>query len=261
MDLVVDTFSEPKAGNTREEYEDAYWPLRSGLIRLTGQRRVRVAVADGASEGSFSSRWAQMLVREFCRLPGRRLDTCLGAARNEWNQWAQAHRRDREEHGRPLQWFEEPKFEQGSFATLLGVEFRLRRLSSSTHGWTAYAVGDACLFHVRRDVLVAAFPLDHCDAFTSKPALVPSKQESKRRGSSVAQRRSGLLMRGDRMYLVTDALAQWVLCSLAAGQAPWILLERLGQTKDEAFSDFVSQLRSRAEVRNDDVTLIRLSVR
>lgn len=259
MDLVIDAFSEPKAGNTLDEYEDAYCTPRSRVLSLTGRRGVRIAIADGASEGSFSRHWAQMLVREFCRTPGRALNTCLHEARKEWNQWAEHYRRDRELRGRPLQWFEEPKFEQGSFATLLGVEFRLRKLPSSAQRWTAYAVGDACLFHIRRDVLLAAFPLDQCDGFTTRPTLIASKPARSRK-ERAALRNSGALMRGDRMYLATDALAEWVLCSLAAGHAPWELLDGVAQSSDKAFSDLVTRLRSDGEVRNDDVTLVRLSV-
>ena len=48
--LSVQAFSCQKAGNARTEYEDA-WAIRG----------CRVAVADGATESSFSALWAALL--------------------------------------------------------------------------------------------------------------------------------------------------------------------------------------------------------
>ena len=55
MDAFVQVFSVPKFGNTEDEYEDAV------AFSLPDQR---FAIADGATESSFSDRWAQSLVKE-----------------------------------------------------------------------------------------------------------------------------------------------------------------------------------------------------
>ena len=64
MHVVAEAFWLPKAGNTLEEYEDAFWPRKS-IDRSTSM--FRCAVADGATETSFSAVWAQTLVRAYCR--------------------------------------------------------------------------------------------------------------------------------------------------------------------------------------------------
>jgi hypothetical protein len=64
MHVVTEAFWLPKAGNTLEEYEDAFWPRKSMDRSLS---MFRCAVADGATETSFSRVWAQTLVRAYCR--------------------------------------------------------------------------------------------------------------------------------------------------------------------------------------------------
>lgn len=62
MRVSIQVFGLPKAGNRADEYEDAYSPKRQG--ELEGES-FRFAVADGATEGSFSRLWAGMLVRSY----------------------------------------------------------------------------------------------------------------------------------------------------------------------------------------------------
>ena len=51
----------PKAGNSEAEYEDSFWPRF-----LDGEsNNFRFAVADGATEASFSGIWARQIVRAF----------------------------------------------------------------------------------------------------------------------------------------------------------------------------------------------------
>ena len=45
----------------------------------------------------------------------------------------------------------------------------------STMGWTAWAVGDACLFHVRRGSLLTCFPMGASTDFDLHPFLYQSK--------------------------------------------------------------------------------------
>jgi hypothetical protein len=64
VDAYAQAFWLPKAGNSDSEYEDAFFPRR--LKRRNG-RRLRFAVADGATETSFSGVWARLLVSSFVR--------------------------------------------------------------------------------------------------------------------------------------------------------------------------------------------------
>src|SRR5439155_23916286 len=120
---------------------------------------------DGATEGWQSGAWAAHLAAAFVRRPPGPADfpDWLAAARRGWSPPAPDG---------PTPWYAEAKQREGSFATLVGVEFR--RGGPSGWSWKAVAVGDSCLLHVRGSGLDAAFPIDSPDGFTSRPPLVGS---------------------------------------------------------------------------------------
>ena len=64
MHVLSHAFWVSKAGNTVDEYEDAFWPKRPIDCNAEG---FSCAVADGATETSFSGIWANILVRTYCK--------------------------------------------------------------------------------------------------------------------------------------------------------------------------------------------------
>jgi len=58
--------------------------------------------------------------------------------------------------GVPIQWFEEPGLAKGAHATIIAVEF-LDGEDETLPLWRAVAVGDSCLFQVRKERLCFAF--------------------------------------------------------------------------------------------------------
>src|SRR5437764_13347045 len=93
----------PKRGNSPEEYEDAFCAARVGERR---GRVFRFAIADGATEASFSGRWAQMLTRAYCRgdLESDCQTASLARLQAAWSS---------EISGRSLPWYAEEKVRQG----------------------------------------------------------------------------------------------------------------------------------------------------
>ena len=71
MRLFYEAMWIQKAGSPEEEYEDAFWPRRS----VSGESRQKetFAIADGATESSFSGVWAKQLVRRILSGPNRPL--------------------------------------------------------------------------------------------------------------------------------------------------------------------------------------------
>jgi hypothetical protein len=63
MQVIVQPFWAPKEGSNNTEYEDAFWPRQQ--VQCNGSY-FRFAVADGATETSYSKIWAQQLVDYFC---------------------------------------------------------------------------------------------------------------------------------------------------------------------------------------------------
>ena len=151
--------------------------------------------------------------------------------------------------GLELPWYAEMKRAEGSFATLLGLNLRRGR-------WQAVAVGDTCLFRVRKDGRMRAFPLCRAVDFGNQPPLVHS-----RTGSDPPPRLcSGTLRPGDRLLLMTDALSQWFLSRCEGGHRPWDEIGMLLATEkpEQAFEEWIEGLRGWGELHNDDVTLLSI---
>jgi hypothetical protein len=230
FNLTWHAFALPKHGHKPEEYEDAC---------AGDPERGRFAVADGASESAFAASWARILVTAFVKVPGSWSDW-LPAARKRW--------RTRVE-GRDMPWYAETKFQEGAQATLLGVAF-------AEANWHAKAVGDSCLFQVRNNNLVRSFPISRSADFTNHPALLGSRPRGTTRLKSKRQHIKGDWQPHDKLFLMTDALAQWFLRKVEAGGKPWQELREIGSNED--FARWVNQQRQTGLLRNDDVTLVRI---
>ncbi len=226
----------PKAGCSVEEYEDAFWPAS------TFDRDIelfRAAVADGATEASFAGVWARILVRAYCKgqVGGKKLAKFLPVLQKEWTETV---------GDRPLPWYAEQKAAQGGFSTVTGLTlFDDRR-------WEASAIGDSCLFQVRGDQVVVSFPLDHSSQFGSRPVLLSS------RGLGVESLVSctGSWQEDDVFYLMSDAIASWFLRFVEAeSRVPSTFVEL---EEDAVFGDLIVDLRRKGELKNDDVTMVRI---
>jgi Protein phosphatase 2C len=234
------SFTLHKDGNEPGEYEDA----------LAGNPSSgRFAVADGASESSFAALWAKLLVEGFIAARGR---TTLNWLLPLQKRWAESV--DHLE----LDWFGEEKREQGAFATFLGLV--LQRAQAVEGRWRSVAVGDSCLFQVRKDTLLASFPVHRSADFGNRPPLLCSRAVGNRDSLLQAKRAVGKWQKGDRFFLMTDALAEWFFQRHEQQRKPWeSLLRRLSEPNaTAAMATYVDQLRSLNELKDDDVTLLMI---
>lgn len=240
----------PKRGNSVGEYEDAFWPKN-----VVDARRplFRFAVADGATETSFSDIWAGLLVRAYCKgyFTGSRLTKVLPKLRGSWSK---------ELETKELPWYAEEKVRQGAFSSLLGLTLLCNEGMHGKGTWQALAIGDSCLCQIRSNSLIEAFPISQSSEFTSRPKLLGSKHRSPAY-DVVAETRIGDWEEGDSFYLMTDALAQWFLCESERGAKPWRVLGDL-DTIDQPlpFDEWIGSLRGERLMRNDDVTLLRITI-
>lgn len=234
-------FQLPRQGHNPEECQDA-----AAVDPECG----RFALADGASESPQAALWAGMLVESFAA----GADHAVGW--NDWltpiqQRWADVVTPGPEQQ--PLPWYLEPGVEQGAFATLLGVVVKPDKAGSG-YLWEALAVGDSCVFQTRGDTLVQAFPLARSGDFNNSPWLVGS------RGAPWPcwEVHQGKAWPGDRLWLMTDALAQWFLSQQERGGKPWLTTECLlhEAAADLVFADWITALRRLQHLHNDDVTLI-----
>jgi hypothetical protein len=243
----VQAFSCQKAGNARTEYEDA-WAIRGS----DSPTRCRVAVADGATESSFSALWAALLVESFVRgrRHGHEFFQRLGAIRRLWK---------RKIRGRPLPWYAAEKARKGAYAAFVGAS-----LNAVNQGWRAVAIGDCCLLQVTGApadrVLLKAFPLTRSEEFGSSPFLVGSVRRPDDDPQPHLRICEGILAPDDILFFASDALAAWLLRRSEKGDPAWEAIGPDGIRTQEDFEALVAQAREDG-TRNDDMTLVRLTRR
>ncbi len=242
-----------KSGNAVEEYEDAH-----GWSAERDAPRFRCAVADGATEASFSKLWADKLVRAYC---AGDFDATVFAARLEGLQQEWLREVSAAAAGMPQQqWYVEEKLRQGAFSALVGLTLQPVADVRAEGIWNAFAIGDCCLFQVRRDALVVRFPIGRAEDFNNRPFLVSSNPAGNHSLVEHMHPFTGTWETGDCFYLVSDALAQWFLQTHERGGRPWHTLGALRNDTDEAFASLVARLRASHELRNDDVTALEFLV-
>lgn len=243
----VDVLWLPKRGSSEQEYEDA-WAMNVAAGRF--------AVADGATESSFSRQWASLLAQQFVEEPPPREVERL----REWLRPAQRRWSEGIDWGR-LPWYASEKARVGAFAALLGLE--LRSPGPAGRGaWRLFAVGDCTAFQLRREGsawrLKRVLPLERSADFTNRPLLLGTDPGRNRLALERAVTRQGRYRRGDCFLLASDALAAWALAREEAGEPVWgQLLALAGQA---AFAALVAAAREAGAMRNDDLTLLRVAI-
>ena len=238
-----------KAGNSPDDYEDA-----TESFAFSDEGLFCAAITDGASSGFESRIWARALASAFAQHPPRfnkaAIQLWLEGSAQQWQnsiRWQE------------LKWYQEAKAHQGAFATLLGIilqEPDLNRTTSVTpsNRWSAVALGDACLFQIRDNTLLRAFPIESSSEFGTSPSLLSTRSDYNERSLEALTKYNGTYEIGDVFLLMTDALAHWFLREVEAGHSPW---NELNIVEADYFSIWIGDLREAKLIHNDDVTLVR----
>jgi hypothetical protein len=254
MDAYLKAFWLPKEGSTEGEYEDAFLPCEARGYPI--RKRQRFAIADGATETSFSRLWAQLLVRGFVRRALAVPPTMeqLKPLQERWRSKV---------GGKSLPWYAEEKMSYGAFAALLGLELSEEEGEAGTvRNWQATAAGDCCLVQVRDNAIVDTFPFADSSAFNSRPDLLASLTAFNGPQNELVKTAHGTWRGDDTFFLMTDALACWFFKQVEIGNRPWVSLSNLDhQELANTFPEFVEDLRDNMEMKNDDVTLMRIDIR
>lgn len=226
-----------KHGNQPTEYEDAYAPV--GEV-VTYGAEFRCAIADGATETSFSGLWAQILTQGYT----------AGRLARQWREETRAlaaewHSRIEEQtRAKPLPWYAEEKLRRGAFSSIVGLRFR------DNGQWNGICVGDSCAIQMRNGQVQKSIPYTSPEQFTNTPALLSSIPASNSGIQPTFPR--GTWQAGDTFLLMTDALAQSFLSDEAVRAFVGAAFTA------DAFIDFIQTLRDEKRCRNDDVTLLKV---
>jgi hypothetical protein len=268
MQVQIVVFSAPKEGYEPAEWEDgaaagAFGAAPFGARGEAGggdPPRVRFAVADGATESYDTQRWVSQLVGSFMassrpegppgagrgpELEPASLAAWLTAMQRQWQAAAPA----------AGDYIEQVKMRRGTLATFVGGQ--ISGLDTPAPAWTAFALGDSVLFHVRDGRLLDQVPPLGSADFGSAPDGISTLTERLDSMNEQAQFRQGRLAPGDMIFAATDAFAQWMIACLERGEpALWPLLG--GLVHPAAFTTLVAAHRRSKAMKDDDVTLLRI---
>ena len=249
LSLKISAYALHKAGTEIRLYEDAY-----AFDEAAG----RAAVADGASDAFEAGAWARLLVTTYVHAP----PLINPEAFLEWLQ-SPARAWKATLNWAALPWYAEEKARTvGGLATLLGFSLDdAGEADGQTVRWTALAVGDACLLHVRKHDVLMRFPIESADAFGTAPPLLSTRLQHDKAMLESGELRhyGGTCQPGDLFLLATDAMAEW-LYSLADLKDMKLGWESVSNLIEEDFEALIEELRTQAIIRNDDVTLLVLRV-
>ncbi|MEM8557315.1 MAG: protein phosphatase 2C domain-containing protein [Bacteroidota bacterium] len=231
---TVTTWVVPKRGHTIAECEDAI------ASRSRGDQ-LHVAVADGATESAYAQAWAQHLTQALVsNATGER--KAEGEASEFERRVRAARARFRQEldaRASEAPWYVAQKTEQGAHAAMLVLQV------ARGGTYSADAVGDVVLFHLRDDRLLASWPLTEADAFTTRPDLVSSLE-----GVPVPMRtHEGTWEPGDVFLIATDALAAWLLAHPDA--------QARAAREHDAGAALIDEAHA-SGMTNDDAALVRV---
>jgi hypothetical protein len=250
MNLTINSFSIPKKDNTDDQNEDVFDVKK---FQFNDKEFFRISLSDGATESYLSKKWAETLVQEFGCFPQIHSDNnfydFIESAQKTFNIWKKKYPDLREAEGRPLLFSEDFRLLEGSDATFLGVNIQ-NDVNSNGKYWSAISIGDTCLFQIREE-FIFSHPLQFSEEFNNSPNLLSSKGSRDFIKIKYIEKK---WCYGDIVYLMTDAISCWFLQEYENGNEPWITLDNI--TTQEEFNMFITDLRQKKMIRNDDVTMI-----
>ena len=243
-------YSVPKVGSQDKENEDAVaFDARAGWL----------AVADGATEASYSREWAEILAESLTPstsktsrmldslFPSRRLGPLVADLQQKWYDTVPWDRLE------DLGWLFVEKAQQGALATFLTIRIEEQQ-------WIAMGVGDCNLFIVDDQGKVRlSIPQQSAAEFGTSPSLVPSVPGPQvKRALDSLWRKSGKWKPRERMIVCTDAVAAYLLHAEQRGRSAIKTLFKVKST--EHFTEWVDEARL-AGMRNDDSTVLVVTLK
>jgi len=248
MPLQSRVFRLPKDVEHADEYQDAY--------AVDPQRGV-AAVADGVASAIFSRQWAEILVEAALADPPDpdHAETFAG--------WLQERRRAWSESidVTGLAWFQKAKLPLGAFSTLVWVQVapmeEEREGAFGGYRLRGYAIGDSCLFQVRRGEPVRMFPPLAAEQFEADPVVLGSVDLNRDQLQQFVAL-DETCYDGDVLVLCTDAVAEWAVRLTESDTPPdW---DRYWQMTHAQWEQEVAALRHERQMRYDDATMLLLRV-
>ena len=215
------------------------------------------AIADGVSSALFSGPWAAILAEAIVA------DSPDPKSAEEFAAWL-ARQRARWAASidtSSLAWFQKAKLPAGAFSTLLyarvGPADDTRPGAFGGYRLAAFALGDSCLFQVRRGELVRSFPLETSAQFEADPIVLGSVDLGRDHLLEFAFL-DEMCYPGDELILCTDAVAEWAARCYEQGEGP--VWSDFWQMSEDDWRSGVVWLRQERQMRIDDSTMLMVRV-
>ncbi|MGV9245335.1 hypothetical protein [Streptomyces sp. NPDC003710] len=224
------------------------------------QDRTVYALCDGASSAYRAGPWSRLLAAAYIdEVPDHSRESVAGWIERCRLRWDEEETRRKLKRDEVSFWVADAEARGVAATTFLGMKFRAAVEGLS---FEAVAVGDTCLFHIRGDRLLRAFPIDDSTAFGSHPDLVTSRSDPLT-GLEPIRSHHGRFGAHDMIVLASDALAQVLLERAGFDAGPdtavwWRAVRRLDAS---SFTRLVTELRTARIIETDDTTLIRICAR
>ncbi len=240
------TFWLPKDIQQPQGYEDAFELDPAGG---------KAAICDGVASSLFAGRWAAILAQAAVKQTPQvrdpqQMEDWLRQQRERWSASI-------DESG--LAWHQKPKLLEGASSTLLWIELSGKDAPDGTprpRRLRCYALGDCCLFHIRRGLVLQTFPIEESARFDDHPQVLRSVY--KRADTVAFEAFETPCHPGDLLVLCSDAVACWTLRQLeAGGTVDW---EAYWQLSSSDWQQWILQLRQDHQIRYDDSTVLVLRV-
>ena len=203
-------------------------------------------MADGATQTSFSSLWAKLLVKEVVHYSpsDNKLIAGVDRARKAWGEYLE---------GIDLPWHAIEKVKKGAFSSLLWFHLKGGDNTLNTGGtWKAISIGDSNLFQIRNRGTLISFPIKKSEDFGNSPHLISSKVTL---DVKLINTQRGRWILDDQFILATDALACFLLKLTEVDADVGIEVKKNCQSKDQ-FSAWINNLREQKIIKNDDTSII-----
>jgi hypothetical protein len=212
------------------------------------------AVTDGAAQGFQVQTWARLLAARFVQLRPAlddldSLAAWVSTCRAVWLQTFDLT------SVRPGQ--QEMYHRFGGSATFIGLQVGEADSTDGTIPWRAWAVGDACVFHLRDGAVRLSFPLADPDAFSAAPLTLRTKHDMPLPRPLLA---AGRGLPGDVIALATDAVSNWIVKTVVQGER--IDWNAIWHSDSEAWAVRVDELRNSQPraLKIDDSTLMLIEL-
>lgn len=237
-----------KVGNSANENEDNV--LVPSISELDSEPIIKFAIADGATESSFSKEWSDLLVSCYKDKPFdlTNLPLTINAISEAWQSTTSAIE---------LPWYAQQKLENGAFATFLGLTLNLEEQT-----FEAVSIGDCTLFQVRDNELISSFPITSFKDFGNTPSLFATNPRFQTDFEKSVKYLNGQTKSGDLLILASDALAMWIFKRLNEGERPWLSLLTLLNYEDYQtdFSNWTFNKIKENEMKNDDISVVLINI-